>query len=148
MPTIVPFNCFGSSQTTETALPRPWPCCGWKTAPASFSGQYYCISAPMMCGLIPTAPTAFTLARSNNCGAIYTYSSSTIPFYLTVELTLCTESTGLSPPGIVSFGVGPGAFIVVEPSCSKVGSAYNFYAESVAMYGSAQIKVIVDQVTP
>lgn len=148
MPTIVPFTCFGSSQSPETALPRPYPCCGWKIAPASFSGQYYCISAPMLCGSVPTVPTPFTLGRSTDCGNIYTYSNSTTPFYLTVELTLCSGSTGAVPPGTASVGIGPGGMVVVSPSCSKVESTYNFYMESNVIYGSAQIRVIVNQVSP
>ena len=147
MPTIVPFNCYSSNQSTQTALPRPWPCCGWKVAPASFSGLYHCISMPMLCGSIPTTPTAFTLPRTTDCGSIYTYSSASLPFYFVVGLTLCTEQTGASPPGTVSFGVGPysggsGA------TCSKIGSTYNFYWSGIVIYGSAQISITVDQVTP
>lgn len=148
MPTIVPFNCYSSNQSTQTALPRPWPCCGWKVAPASFSGLYYCTSMPMLCGGIPTTSTPFTLPRTSDCGSVYTYSSITLPFYITASLFLCTEPTGASPPGSISVGIGPIFVPTVGPTCSKIGSTYNFYLEGNLTYGSAQIRIIVNQVTP
>ena len=148
MPTIVPFTCYNSSQSGETALPRPYPCCGWKVPPASFSGTYRCISAPMMCGSYPTVATSFTLAISDYCGSIHTYSSLSLPFYIVLQTSLCTEPTGAVPPGSVSIGLGPMPTITSPATCSVVSGVYNFSLGGTVQYGSATLEVIVNQVTP
>lgn len=148
MPTIIPFTCYTSNESRETALPRPYPCCGWKVAPASFSGTFRCISAPMMCGGYPTTATPFTLSINDYCGEIHTYSNPSVPFYITAQISLCTELTGSVPPGTVSIGLGPMSTITSPATCSVVGGTYYFNMSGTVQYGSATLEVIINQVNP
>ena len=101
-----------------------------------------------MCGSYPTVATPFTLAIGDYCGSIHTYFSLSVPFYITVQTSLCTESTGAVPPGTASIGLGPMPTITSPATCSVVAGVYNFSLSGTVQYGSATLEVIVNQVTP
>lgn len=149
MPTIVPFTCYNSPNSQgETALPKPWPCCGWKTSPVAVSGTWFCSATPSFyCSGLPTTPTAFTLSRQSNCGKIYLYYSEDLPFYVTVQLSLCTDPTGTVIGS--SFGLNIGPNFSPNPTgngCSFVGGNYNVMLAGKVGFGPTEKTVVINGV--
>lgn len=129
MPT---FNCYSSSNSNQTAYPKPWPCCGWKVAPASFSGTYYLISGSP-CGTWPAVSTPITLTRSNDCGNVYQYTNP-VGVYMDITLTLCTSQDGTVSP--LGFSLAPGVWTPdAGSSCSFVGGVHYFTLNGTLLVG-------------
>lgn len=147
MSTILTYTCYGSSSTIgETALPKPWPCCGWSNPPASFSGTYRCTSTPtFLCGGAPTTDTAFTLTRANLCGAVYSYTSAAVNFYLNITLSLCSEPTGTVAGAIGN--PGPGIWTpAAGNSCSFSGGTYNYNVTGTLQNGGQVLAIAITSV--
>ena len=149
MPTTVPFTCYNfPGSQGETALPKPWPCCGWANPPASLSGTYRCTSTPtFLCGGEPTTTTAFTLLRNNLCGAVYLYNAVGINFYINITLSLCTEPTGAIVGSIGSPGPGIWTPDSTGNGCSFVGGAYNFVLGGTLQNGGQVLRIDFNSVT-
>lgn len=151
MPTTIPFTCYNSPNSQgETALPKPWPCCGWASPPASVSGTYRCISVPsFLCGTLPTTSTAFTLTLLSQCGSAYVYYNSALPFQFTTGvLGLCTEPTGTIVGSSIGT-LGPGQSWVPDSGngCSFVGGVHYLTFGGLLTQGNATLQILINQVT-
>lgn len=149
MPTTLSFSCYGSNNSlSETALPRPWPCCGWASPPATFSGTYRCTSTPsFLCGGAPTTTTAFTLLRNNLCGNIYLYNASGINFYINIALSICTNETGAVVGSIGTPGPGIWTPDSIGNGCSYVSGTYNFILGGTLQNGGQVLRIDFNSVT-
>ena len=142
--------CYGSDLSGQTALPKPWPCCGWAVPPVSISGTWFCSATPgFYCSGLPTTPTAFTMNRQNDCGSVYTYSSVSLSFYVVITLSLCTEPTGAVVGSGFGMGIGPGTFTPAASGngCSLVGGTYNVMFAGKLGSGPTEKTIVVNGVT-
>jgi hypothetical protein len=87
--------------------------------------------------------------RQNDCGSVYTYSSISLSFYVTITLSLCTEPTGAVVGSGFGIGIGPGTFTPAASGngCSFVGGTYNIMFAGKLGSGPSEKTIVINGVT-
>lgn len=152
----VTFECSGSNnQSSEFALNRPYPCCGWDVPPASFSGKYQCITNPINAQYgCNSGWINFTLPIVDYCTEGFTYqdpnypNEGSIPIRIGLNLTTCLEPSESVPPGQSGFSVSFLDFLNINGTFTCDSSKFSFSGSSSSDDESGTIYTVTVEINP